>query len=449
MISWIIFISIQLLAIAFILRLNLFKSSGIKAAVRIALYVLKLSCGILLTLIYTYYYTDRTTADIYKYFDDALVLDQVRHESLQDYGKILFGIDEHSPSLQIHFEKTHNWKQHSEQWLEFTQTENYNFLNSNRLITRMHMVLLPISLGNIYTHVSIFAFFSLIGLFVLFKQVKTLRPDWELTFFILIFFSPSLLLWCSAPLKDTVVLFALNIGFYALYRFSKKEKTIQCVVIFSTAILLLLWSKYYVAAAFLAVVPGYLIAQLNGFSRMRVQFIALIVLFISILIIGFLYPTVDIPTLISGKREEALKTAIWAEASHLLFLHRIEPTWTALFLEAPSALFNAFFRPHLAESSGSIFIMLSALENTFFFCLIIVFLIRIDWKNKSPQEAISFLLYAILLALIIGITTPVTGGIVRYKTAFILYFVIGIILYSKPWKTQAVLIKKVKAWLFV
>ncbi|MFB0924863.1 MAG: hypothetical protein QMB65_06225, partial [Vicingaceae bacterium] len=54
---------------------------------------LKVIIGVILTLIYSKYYTDRSTSDIFKYFDDSKILFNTFESNPIDFCKMMIGLD--------------------------------------------------------------------------------------------------------------------------------------------------------------------------------------------------------------------------------------------------------------------------------------------------------------------------------------------------------------------
>ena len=54
--------------------MKFFDIEGVSKQTFSGIFILKIIFGLLLWAIYTFYYKDRATADIYKYFDDSKVL---------------------------------------------------------------------------------------------------------------------------------------------------------------------------------------------------------------------------------------------------------------------------------------------------------------------------------------------------------------------------------------
>ena len=151
-------------AIALILRLQIFRASAFRTRTLIGLFLLKLAAGAALIWVYSTIYPNRQTADIFKFFDDAVVINEALTENPGAHFRIMSGIGDTSAACLPYLERTQNWAPQSEQWLEYAQTGNYNYFLSNRLITRIHVLLWPLSGGGIYTHLIFFNFLSLLGI---------------------------------------------------------------------------------------------------------------------------------------------------------------------------------------------------------------------------------------------------------------------------------------------
>jgi hypothetical protein len=104
-----------------------------------------------------------------------------------------------------------------------------------------------------------------------------------------------------------------------------------------------------------------------------------------------------------------------------------------LFLSIPNSLFNAMVRP-LPIDNGSSLKYFSFLNN-----LIVIFLIIfavIYRKSKPSTKEIYLLTYCIIVSLftliIIGLTTPILGAIVRYKVVAEIFILIFVFILLRP-----------------
>lgn len=401
------------LALLTLRQLNVFRNSGLRPNFLVALFAIKLIAGTLLIFIYTYYYPDRHTADIYKYYDDAVVINSALFKDPTAYFQLISGIGDQSENCMPYLKQMSNWAPHSEQWLAYAQTEDYNYFLSNRLITRIHAVLMPFSQGFIYTHGIFFNLFSMLGIVLFYRLVKT---QLNLPFVALVVFCclPSTLLWCSGLLKDCLVFSGVYIFFYALFSFKGQMNTYFRLATILLMILLLLYTKFYIVLALTLPVFWYVI-ELRIFKG-KTRFSMIIFALIGVLFL--LSPLGNrAAQILSGKREEALKAAVFGDARHQSFYHNVDPNLLSIFKQTPVSFYDAFCFPMPWQSGNSPFVLLASLENLIPFVLLILMFFGFK-RNKLSNLEFALLLYGISLALIIGFTTPVTGGLVRYKTAF-------------------------------
>ena len=102
-------------------------------------------------------------------------------------------------------------------------------------------------------------------------------------------------------------------------------------------------------------------------------------------------------------------------AGSLLNVGFLEPDLKSFLSELPQATFHVLFRPFIWEGKNPMF-LLPALENLLF---ILMLLLIIFFKGKISHPAIFGLCisFSLLLLLVIGLTTPVLGALVRYRIA--------------------------------
>jgi hypothetical protein len=343
----------------------------------------------------------------------------VIHQALtaqpEAYFRIVLGAGDSANVCLPYLERMHNWAPQSEQWLAYAQTGNYNYFLSNRLITRIHVLLLPLSAGDIYTHLIFFNFISLLGI-VFFLNSFRVRSAFPALVFVLL---PSTLLWCSGLLKDNIVFAALCFIFGAWENYKAQHKRIQSLMIIFLCCLALLYTKFYILAG----VAVYLIFEflLLLMPKRKAAFLAVSLI---VFAIGVLASPIgkSILNVLSGKREEALKAAVFGEAQNQVFYHPVDSNFLSVMYEVPMALWDAFFSPLLFEAGKNPLLLFAAFENTI---LLLLLLIAIIWGKGyfAQRSSFSWLLFLLTLAFIIGFTSPVTGGLMRYKTAFVAFAV--------------------------
>jgi hypothetical protein len=413
--SWVLLIIWLVALILLLTKLPIVKDSRLKFQFILLIFFSKIIVGFGLVHIYTNYYSDRGAADIYKFYDDAAVIASALPDNPIHYFKLVSGLYDNEAELKIYTDSMNNWMPQSSEWLEFTQTRNYNIFQSNRIITRINALLIPITAGNIFTLVIIFCWISLLGLLLfvkLFHESTSVLSYWIILLF------PSLLLWCSGPMKDTLTLLAICLIFYFAAGNKYKALPMHSIVWILFGIILLLLTKYYVAIAF---VPAFIIIAIQRKWSLIARFKGTLLIFLGIsLVISALIFLPYLIDVLNGKREEALKAAIFGEAKHLLFINLIDHGLEGFLIEIPKAIYTTLFRPMIWEAQDSFLVLLSSLENLF---LLILILVSIFVQGKAILKSTNFypmLAFVLSLALIIGYTTPVAGGLVRYKTALLL-----------------------------
>ena len=419
--AWFLFFFWLGISLILLRKLSFFKESTIRPMPLSFLFLLKVLAGIIVTLIYTYYYTDRSTADMYKYLDDAQVIASALPNHPTHYLKLMTGIDENAPELTPYYSEMHNWSLHSETWFEYTQTKDFNLFSSNRIITRFNALLWPVTQGNIFTHVIFMCFISFSGLIALFKLLIHYHPERKTRLVLLIFLWPSVLLWTSGVLKDGLIVAAFYLMIYWLDKFiSKSGNRIVLFLAIVLALILLLITKYYVVVA---CIPALIAWMINHFRltipAFRMQLLVLGICFITLIKMSYSGLNPDVISMLHDKREESLKAAILGNARNQLFVDNADPGIAGFIRKIPEAISTGLIRPFIGEGIQSPLILISSLENVLLLLLLLGALI-FPVKELGKDSYIWLLIsYSLCLAFIIGFTTPVTGGIVRYKTAFL------------------------------
>ena len=84
-------------------------------------------------MIYTYYYTDRVTSDVFKYFDDSKILfDSIKSNPI-DFFQMLFGLDFNTAYFHEHYYSKMGY------WY---RVNNSNFLSDTHIMIRFNMFVL-------------------------------------------------------------------------------------------------------------------------------------------------------------------------------------------------------------------------------------------------------------------------------------------------------------------
>ncbi len=123
---------------------------------------------------------------------------------------------------------------------------------------------------------------------------------------------------------------------------------------------------------------------------------------------------------------------------HSFDIGNFEPTPAGYLKVFPKAFVAGAYRPFIWES-GNIVMIMSSLENTFLLFLTLLIFIRNSPYNilkrlfKEPLLFFSFS-YSVFFAFAVGLTTANFGALVRFKIAYLPFFVACLYILSRKEK---------------
>jgi hypothetical protein len=415
-------ITYTLLFLFIISKMKFFEAEGISKRGFAALFLFKILCGIMVWVVYTYYYTDRATADIYKYFDDSKVIYDSLWSKPADFFHMITGTGNNTPAFDHYYTEMNFWARRVDSGL----------YNDSHTIIRFNALLRLFSLGHYQVHTVVMCFLSLSGLTAIYKTFVQALPDKKRELLFAIFLLPSVLFWGSGVLKEGLIFFALGLLIYHTQRLFSSRALLMCI--FTT--LLLALSKFYV---WLAIFPGILLMIWVNKSSAKNPFLKYAVIFAVVGCIGLNIDTFsdiqnplvtlsqkqyEFTELASGNFTDANHKPI-PQASSTIHINRLEPTLFSFISNAPQALANTFLRPFPWEMRSAM--MLPAGLETWILLLFILLCILFPLPlNQIRWEYVLFCFSFVLIQfLIIGETTPILGAVVRYKTIALPFLATG------------------------
>lgn len=380
----------------------------------IVVFGLKLIAGITLTMLYTYYYTDRSTADIFKYFDDSKVMFNALKTHPTDYFKMLFGINNDTSYFNVtYYDQMRFW------YSEYPT----NIFSDSHIIIRFNAFVQLFSFGHFQVHNVFINFISLLGLTAIYKTaVHFLRTNHKLLFYF-IFLAPSVVFWGSGLLKESIIFFGIGMILYHSYQLTKKVGW-KSIVMWFIGLILICYSKMYIIAAF---IPAFLGVIFHQKIIKRNVWLAYLSGFLFVLITCFILAMAPLKVnpfqLIIAKQHDFISLLNEVPGNSTFNTPLLENT-TDIFVQLPMALATTFLRPFLWEINSPL-IFMSAAENL---DLIFLILFAIYFRKTSPNMGIILfcLSFVISLYLIIGLTVPNFGAIARYKVPAIPFLLIAI-----------------------
>lgn len=377
-----------------------------------AFYLLKLAMAFGLIALYTYYYTDRATSDIYKFFDDSLVIHQIASTDFAVYLKLLFGFSLNTEEHRLILETQH-WDA-SAIWGG----------TGNRMMTRVHLLIHWFSFSNIWVHSIVFNALSVLGFLWIYRA---LSPYFNQPLLILpAFLMPSVLFWSSGMLKEALLIFFTGMLFNALHLYAQKKY--KWAVLFSViSFLAIFFLKIYLLMALFPLILVCLLKKAPLFNRANTLLNLVFGLTASILILHAVSLVIfekSLIDLLMLRYNEFLELALAENAGSLLSTQVAKPEkfWEWFF--------NAFKHTWLMPwpwQEGGLLIKMAGFEHLLFYLMALsslFFLLRMQFKIYNAFPFFAFLIYSVLLFQLIGLTVPVLGAIVRYKMPALLFSVL-------------------------
>jgi len=433
--SYLLLFFYLLIFIFLIKKLPFFKSGTLNSNLVVGVFLLKFLAGIAVFMVYSFYYTDRTSADIFKYFDDGNIIFSSIHHNPMDYLRMVTGIGSESPHLMKYYDTCSFW----------IKPFNYGLYNDNLTVIRFNAIVRLFSMGNIHIHTLFMSFLSFIGLWAIYKVFAKRITGHSYLLLIALFFIPSVWFWTSGILKEGILMFAFGLFFYHLTNliFEKMKYSSLGWMIFVT--LLLLISKFYV---FLAALPGVLFLIIirktsKRYSTLKflgVHFILFLLFWFSKPLTGF-----DLPQVVANKQNDFIAySKSLNQVGSRIDIEPIAPTLKSIGVNAPKAFFTTLFRPSIFESKNAMMLM-AGFENLIITLAIILVLFFGTLKNIRDPLLWFSISFIIILFTLTGLTTPILGALVRYKVPALPFLGITII-YFCNFDTLNSFIKKIKIW---
>jgi hypothetical protein len=262
------------------------------------------------------------------------------------------------------------------------------------------------------------------------------------------FFIPSVFFWGSGLLKDTITMACLGVATYQIYKIliAKHFRTRQLILL-AISLYGLYNIKIYILLTFLpAAIIWVSLANLD-FIRSKILKLMLAPFILTAAITLGYYAMVKAGE--DNSKYSLKKVAMTAkitaydigfytgrDAGSGYALGELDGTLTSMFRLAPQAIIVSLFRPYVWEVKNPL-MLLSALESFFLLmvcCLIAAKLnIRLPRATNNPTVLFA-LIFSIVFAFAVGVSTFNFGTLVRYKIPLLPFFMVALTLiwdYSK------------------
>jgi hypothetical protein len=360
--------------------------------------IFKLAAGILVGLLYRYYYA---TGDTWNYYNSAVKLvEQIQENPGSSLRLFWTGVSENEQPRSLYLEK----------W-----TAAFNLLNSNSYwITSLY-----------------FSLISFFGAWVLYRTLITHFSNRRMEAALSILFVPSIVFWGSGIIKESLAigtLYGLTACFLTWY--FKRSLSLFSILggLFSFWIL---WNlKYYWVAVWFAVfIPvmacEILSTKVNWINR-NPKWSWTLLLLVALVGVSLIRPNFYYNNLLAVIVENHDAYVTISSTNDVIHYYNLQPNIWSMLINAPWALVSGVFRPFIWEV-GTVLQAAASVENLTLLILFGVSLYKIKKKPISWNPLhLAIAAYILILAIFLALSTPNFGSLSRFKIGFtpFLWFVL-------------------------
>jgi hypothetical protein len=389
---------------------------------------LKIFGAIFIGLVYQYYYGGGDTSAFYYH---ATVINQSLGDSPLKWLNLVFHIPGAYDPEYYQYINQMFWYKSPGAYLISSITAVFNVITFNTY--------LPTSI--------IFAALSFSGIWAMFRAFAEQYPKHTKEIAICILFIPSTFVWGSGIFKDTVCMAALGWMTFASFRMLiRKQFRLKYMLIIIVCFYLLAVIKIYIVLVF---IPALTLWILNTYShkiKNGVVRFGLKLFVYGIIVAGFFSITSYFSDQLGQYSLENLAETSNTTRSYIYWaststggdegskydLGGFDPTPLGMLSKFPLAVNVSLFRPYIWESRKPM-VFLNSLEASLFLFLTLklIFVIgfRGIWRSISRSPNIQFfLIFTIIFAFAVGISSYNFGALSRYRIPCLPFFALALAL---------------------
>ncbi len=326
-------------------------------------------------------------------------------------------------------------------WEIVRPMSSYYMFESTYIVIRIGAVLGWLSFNSFWVISILFGAISFTGLWALYRVLIDLYPHLYRAFAWIVFFVPSVVFWGAGLLKDTITMGCLGWLCYAWYHlFIKRDQFFFPIVLLFITLFLISNVKVYIAAAFLPASIYWIYGHYKKYLS-RPLFVALWGVALGILAPVFYLFQGKIMNTINSGIASFIQRAMDFQSWHSFLAERGQSGYTlgemnftlgGLLSKFPQAVNVTLFRPYLFEVRNPV-MLITAVESLGFLLFTIYVLIRVG-PFRSIRISFSYpfiifcLIFALIFAFAVGLTSYNFGALARYKIPCLPFYLVAILL---------------------
>lgn len=374
------------------------------------LLLIKFLCGGIVYFIFTEYYPIRSDADIFKYYDDAIVLYNYMSLEPASISHIMIDSDvpvDVAPRLKA-------WYAGS----------GFKLFDSSQIMVKIHVFLRLISFGYFHVHSICFSFLSFWGCVCLLKSMK-LYSNANMWLALGALLLPSFQLWSSAPLKESVAVCMLLVAVSVLWDYLHTGNHRKWITMAMAMLALYVFKPFFVLIMLPCVIMTLLIKIPSAKKYLIFAALSLLFLWIADPLLGSMSP-IDLMARKQSDFHDALKFQSVPSMSPMPIL---QPDMIGLIKLLPYAFMNAFLKPFPWDSMNPLYLA-SAFENLMVLCMFLMLVIRLPHMSDVANKrfVVFVMVFTIMSFLMLGYSCPIIGSLMRYKSPLLVLIPSGLLI---------------------
>lgn len=389
----------------------------------------KIVAGISIGLVYKFYYY---YGDTYSFYSEAVDLANIAYQQPIRYFKILLVND-----------------------IPAEYKELLNLVHQPRAFFTAKLL----SIVNIFTYNNYwlsglyFSYFSYAGMWYVANMLASkFKNTRHFAAFAFLFF-PSVVFWSSGILKESLVMgcICFIIGFSIPYLILSQKISYPKIILITLFLWILLKLKYYYVGILIPVMAAnFIVAYLRfNFKFVQKNYYSHLGSWIIVFLLLLTFATTIHPNLRAGNFVEKMVNThnqIFEKSDQedLIAYRKLDPNLKSLAANLPLALYSGLYRPGIWEAKNR-FQLWVGFENLLLLILTFGAIIGLFKRHGFPHKILIFsmVVFIVILAAFMALSSPNFGTLVRYKIAFMPFFIF-LITVNNPICNKLLAVLKIK-----
>jgi hypothetical protein len=388
--------------------------------------------SLILLYVYTSIYPLRKEADVFKYYDDGIMLSEIAAEQPAAFTRIMLGTC--TASDLSYLNRLNYW----------FRSYDHGISNDNRVVIRVNAVLNLFTRGSYGLNLVVFLALSWLGSYWLFRLFMELSAS-KITSYIAAFLLPSTVFWSSGILKEALLFFALGGFLYSLFQLYQRRFRLDFLFLGILSLFLLSFLKIYILIALLPlVVITWIWARTGSWRMLYSSAIGFLALFALSQLLFF--PEWSMLSTLQGKQFDFIQMAHAVNAGSIVPIIPMDGRLTTVLALIPLGIWNVLVYPDLSMLKNGQSIV-AFTENILILLVLLGAMFRLKGISWKLDWRFPMLFFSLAVFSLVGMTAPVVGAMVRYKAPVLPFLWMSLSHYQVPYIKQLFTSNRIYQWL--